>query len=61
METYVCLITASIGVQIEAEDYKEAVKKGSKSAEDLQHATTGALKYLGIKWEVDSVLKKRDD
>ena len=61
METYACLLTASIIVKVEAEDYKEATTKGLKSAEDLQHATTGALKYLGIRWEVDSVLQERND
>ena len=58
MEEYSCLITASIIVKVKAEDYKEAVKKGLKAADDLQFATTGSLKYLGVEWELDGVLAK---
>ena len=58
MKTYTCLIVAMIGVEIKAEDYQEATKKGLKTVDDLQHATTGALKYLGVKWELDAILAK---
>ena len=54
------MITATVGVEITAEDYKAATKKGLKAADDLQHATTGALKYLGIRWELDNVLENED-
>ena len=61
MEMYTCLIIATIGVKVCAEDYKDATEKGLKTVDDLQFATTGALKYLGIRWELDSVLQERDE
>ena len=61
MKMYTCLIIATVGIKVCAEDYKEATAKGLKTVEDIQHATTGALKYLGIRWELDSVLQERDD
>ena len=58
MKTYSALIVASVFVDIKTDSYKDAIKKGLKSVDDLQHATTGALKYIGVKWELDCVQEK---
>ena len=60
MGKYICIITASIGIEVKAENYSEAVKKGLKAADDLQEMTMGTLKYLGVKWELDCVQKEKD-
>ncbi len=59
MKTYICLLVATIGVKVLADDYKEATTQGLKSVDDIQHATTGALKYLGVRWELDCVQEEK--
>ena len=59
MSTFRILLTASVFVDLEAEDYKDATTKSLKTADDLQHATTGVLKYLGIRWEVECVQEEK--
>jgi len=59
MKTYHALITASMFIEIEAEDYKDANEKALKQVDGVQHLTTGALKYLGIKWELDFVQEEK--